>query len=133
MVTGTSSAWRGVRWSARARGRRAVRDEVVRVPKARPYVLQVKLQPDEKAVVTRAARSALLPRATWARQVVLRRAGLGGRGVEIEFARGELAAVTRAAKLASLPRETWIRQVLLQVLSRQAPARSSTSRRKRAR
>lgn len=51
--------------------------------KARPgttqdkHILQIKLRPAEKAAVDRAAESAWLPRATWARQTLLRGAGLG--------------------------------------------------------
>lgn len=44
------------------------------------YVLQIKLKRHEKEAVEAAAKAAFLPRATWARQIVLRHAGLRGDG-----------------------------------------------------
>ncbi len=41
-----------------------------------PYVLQIKLKPAEKAAVKVAASRSLLPLSTWARQILLRKAGL---------------------------------------------------------
>ncbi len=45
------------------------------------YVLQIKLKPRERSAVDAAARSAILPRATWARRILLQHAGFGGSAV----------------------------------------------------
>jgi len=67
------------------------------------YVLQIKLQPHERAAVVAAAKASFLATATWARQIVLRHAGVGaGPGID----EGPPLAIAVPADAARSPRRS---------------------------